>query len=74
MHEEEFIREILGNPKDDVARQVYADWLEEQGDPVASAKAEYLRTTVELADRPAEEKNWGGSCCAGWPQDWTNPG
>lgn len=56
MHDEAFIREILTNPKDDVARQVYADWLEEQADPVASAKAEYLRVTVELAGLKGDEK------------------
>ena len=59
MHEEAFIREILADPKDDVARQVYADWLEEQADPVASAKAEYLRATVELLGLSGKEKQQG---------------
>ncbi len=38
-----FIQAILASPADDVSRLVYADWLEERGDP----RGEYLR--VELA-------------------------
>jgi uncharacterized protein (TIGR02996 family) len=40
-----FIDAIAENPDDDTARLVYADWLDERGDP----RAEYLRLEVELA-------------------------
>jgi uncharacterized protein (TIGR02996 family) len=36
---------VLSNPRDNAARVVYADWLEERGD----ARAAYLRREVELA-------------------------
>lgn len=39
------LRRILEVPEDDAARLVYADWLEENGDP---DKAEYIRLEVEL--------------------------
>jgi len=40
-----FIDAIAEDPDDDTARLVYADWLEERGDP----RAEYLRLEAELA-------------------------
>jgi uncharacterized protein (TIGR02996 family) len=60
MHEEDaFIQTIIADPKDDTARLVYADWLEERGDPVASAKAEFLRVTVETAGLPRRKRKRG---------------
>jgi uncharacterized protein (TIGR02996 family) len=47
MSEDGFLRALLADPKGDTTRLVYADWLEEQGDPVSDAKAEFLRLTVE---------------------------
>jgi len=46
MHPDErsFITEILRHPYDDAPRLVYADWLEERGDP----RGEYLRLECEL--------------------------
>lgn len=41
-----FIREIAANPASDEARLVYADWLEEHGDP----RAEFLRANLHLAE------------------------
>jgi uncharacterized protein (TIGR02996 family) len=47
MSEEAAFLEVLkANPADDVARLVYADWLDEHNEP---AKAEYLRLVVALA-------------------------
>jgi uncharacterized protein (TIGR02996 family) len=40
-----FIDAIAEDPDDDTARLVYADWLDERGDP----RAEYLRLEAELA-------------------------
>src|SRR3712207_3150772 len=40
------LRAILDSPEDDAPRLVYADWLEEQGDP---ERAEFIRLQVALA-------------------------
>jgi uncharacterized protein (TIGR02996 family) len=40
---------ILASPDDDLPRLVYADWLDEHGDP---ARAEFIRTQIELAKLP----------------------
>jgi uncharacterized protein (TIGR02996 family) len=42
--ERSFITEIQTHPYDDAPRLVYADWLEERGDP----RGEYLRLECEL--------------------------
>jgi uncharacterized protein (TIGR02996 family) len=44
MHEE-FLAALRENPNDNVSRLVYADWLDEQGDPLA----EFVRLEVRLA-------------------------
>ena len=41
-----FIEAITDNPRDDSARLVYADWLEERNDP----RCEYLRKECEFAE------------------------
>ena len=43
--DEAFLSEIQKSPYDDTPRFVYADWLEERGDP----RAEYLRLECEIA-------------------------
>lgn len=40
------LRDILDNPGDDGLRLIYADWLEDHGDP---ERAEFVRVQVELA-------------------------
>lgn len=51
-----FIAEILNDPFDDGPRLIYADWLEEQGDP----RNEFLRNEVTAAglgvDHPDREQ------------------
>ncbi len=51
---EALLRAILDNPDDDAPRLVYADWLEEQGDP----RGEFICTQITLTqggnDRPHE--------------------
>ncbi|HJZ56927.1 MAG TPA: TIGR02996 domain-containing protein [Gemmataceae bacterium] len=44
-----FLEAISANPDDDLARLVYADWLEERGD---APRAEFIRTQVERATLP----------------------
>lgn len=43
-----FLRAICETPEDDVVRLVYADWLEEHGQP---ERAEFIRVQIELAKR-----------------------
>jgi uncharacterized protein (TIGR02996 family) len=43
-----FVQDILANPDDDTPRLVYADWLEETGDPAAAARAEFIRVQYAL--------------------------
>jgi uncharacterized protein (TIGR02996 family) len=40
-----FVREILAQPLDDAPRLVFADWLEERGDP----RGEFIRVQCQLA-------------------------
>jgi uncharacterized protein (TIGR02996 family) len=49
VHDEDaFLKKILEDPADDTPRLAYADWLDEQGDPLSDAKAQFLRLTVRL--------------------------
>jgi uncharacterized protein (TIGR02996 family) len=51
--EEAFLESIRANPSAKTVRLVYADWLEERGDP----RAEYLRVLCEwLLCRPGEDQ------------------
>src|SRR5262249_5428592 len=40
-----FLRDICANPNDDVARLIYADWLDDQGD---SPRADFIRLHCRL--------------------------
>ena len=46
MDEADFLRAVLADPTADAPVLIYADWLEEQADPAAIAKAEFLRLTA----------------------------
>src|SRR4051794_31473628 len=48
-HEDGFLQTNIDNPDDDTPRLVYADWLDEHGDP---ARAEFIRVQCELAKLP----------------------
>ncbi len=50
--EQSFIQAIRASPRDDVSRLVYADWLEERGDPAG----EYLRLESALASAPGRSR------------------
>src|SRR4051794_19420115 len=47
-----FLRAIIDNPDDDLPRLVYADWLDEHGDP---DRAEFIRVQCELVRIRDEE-------------------
>ena len=44
-HDEGFLQAILEAPEDDTPRLIYADWLEDQGDP----RGEFIRLQAQLA-------------------------
>jgi uncharacterized protein (TIGR02996 family) len=46
-----FIREILFDVKDEAPRWIYADWLEEQGNP----RGQFLRLDLQLHQLPADD-------------------
>jgi uncharacterized protein (TIGR02996 family) len=46
----DFLRTLLAAPSDNNVRLVYADWLDDQGDPESAAKAEFLRATAQSSD------------------------
>jgi uncharacterized protein (TIGR02996 family) len=48
-HEEAFLEAILERPDDDAPRLIFADWLEDNGDP---DRAEFIRVRIEVARRP----------------------
>ncbi len=47
------LRAICENPDDDAPRLIYADWLDEHGDP---RQAEFIRVQIELARIPEHER------------------
>jgi uncharacterized protein (TIGR02996 family) len=49
--DEAFRNAVLAAPDDDAPRLVYADWLEERGDP----RGEFIRLDLELARRGADD-------------------
>lgn len=53
--DDDFIQTIIASPDDDAPRLVYADWLEEQGDP----RGEFIRIQCELAKMPEDDpRRW----------------
>src|SRR5262245_40508728 len=50
-----FLRSILASPDDDAPRLVYADWLDENGDP---NRAEFIRLQIRLARSPAGDPDY----------------
>ena len=54
MTDADFIAEIHANEHDDTPRLIYADWLEDNGDP----RAEYLRLECELASLNSKDALW----------------
>jgi uncharacterized protein (TIGR02996 family) len=50
-----FLRQVIANPDDDAPRLVYADWLDEHGDP---ARAEFIRLEIEMARLMDDHPRW----------------
>jgi uncharacterized protein (TIGR02996 family) len=50
MSHDAFLDEIRADPEDTIPRLIYADWLEENGDPLA----ELIRVQCELAELDVE--------------------
>jgi uncharacterized protein (TIGR02996 family) len=74
--EQGLLADIIDNPDDDTPRLVYADWMEEKGDP---ARAELIRTQIERTRLPpmtrgsrplssAKRNCWGRTPRAGKPR------
>ena len=58
MHEEDgFLSAIRLTPADDTARLVFADWLDEQGDPACKTKAAFIRLELRMAEAPEQSLN-----------------
>ena len=53
-HDDAFLQAIIENPDDDAPRLLYADWLEERGDP----RGEFIR--VQCAWREWTSTTRGG--------------
>jgi uncharacterized protein (TIGR02996 family) len=47
-----FVRAIAANLEDDLPRLVYADWLDEHGEP---ERAAFIRVQIELARMPPDD-------------------
>jgi uncharacterized protein (TIGR02996 family) len=54
MKDSAFVQAILANPDDEMIRLVYADWLDEQGDP----RGEFLRLDVALLQTLPMTRNY----------------
>jgi uncharacterized protein (TIGR02996 family) len=50
---EALLAAIIAHPEDDTPRLVYADYLDETGDPNDAARAELIRTQIDTASLPA---------------------
>jgi uncharacterized protein (TIGR02996 family) len=62
---------ILADPEDDTPRLVYADWLEEHGDP---ERAEFIRVQIKLARLPtADLESREEVLLARHEEEWLSP-
>lgn len=75
-HDESFLRDVILHPDDDVPRLIYADWLQDHGDP---ARAEFIRLQIERAnpstDRTRRAALWERERQLLWDHElrWTAP-
>jgi uncharacterized protein (TIGR02996 family) len=61
--EDAFLADIVEHPGDDAPRLIYADWLEERGDPASLARAEFIRVQCALAGLADDDPRR-------WPLEW----
>jgi uncharacterized protein (TIGR02996 family) len=52
-----FLSAIQKAPADETTRLVYADWLDEQGDPTMTARAEFIRLELRMTKAPEQSLN-----------------
>lgn len=60
--EAKFIEAIRADPQDDEVRRVYADWLDERGDP----RGEYLRLEIQVYRGPKRLAELAGAFDNAW--------
>jgi uncharacterized protein (TIGR02996 family) len=53
-----FLKAIAADPADDLPRLVYADFLEETGEPVHVARAHFIRTQIALESLPPRTREY----------------
>lgn len=56
-----FVRQFLRNPQDETARLVFADWLEDTGEPHNAAWAGYIRAKAVAAREEFGSEAWRAS-------------
>jgi uncharacterized protein (TIGR02996 family) len=77
--EQAFLEAILERPDDDTPRLIFADWLEERGDPSSAARAEFIRVQCILAGerlpprRQAELTRREQQILNDWDEEWVRP-
>src|SRR5262245_36899597 len=57
MSHEAFLQDILEHPDDDTPRLVYADWLDDHGDP---ERAEFIRVQCQIARLSPDDDRLSG--------------
>ena len=53
---EALLQAICSDPDNVTLRLVYADWLEDQGDP----RADFIRVQCQLAEMDEDDERWAG--------------
>jgi uncharacterized protein (TIGR02996 family) len=75
IYHEAFLQAILAEPDNDLPRLIYADWLEERGDP----RGEFIRVQVEIArvqpgdDRLTQLRQREEELLSKYRRDWLGP-
>src|SRR5262245_49099485 len=73
--EASFLHDILENPDDDATRLIFADWLDDNGQP---ERAEFIRLQIEdaplpIADRPKERQKRESALLKKFLKRWFAP-
>jgi uncharacterized protein (TIGR02996 family) len=76
---EAILQDVIENPDDDTPRLVYADWLEEHGNPRSVSRAEFIRVQCRLARLPEDDptrpalQTREGELLARHGKEWRSP-